>query len=929
MVWALCVVCVMAGFAREADAQQFVQVSVATEGTPGNAASAAGAFSGDGKIVAFSSDATNLVPGDTNGSRDVFVRDLAAYTTTRVSVTSAGLEKTGASGGLGTLSPGFGNGNISLNADGSIVAFGSQAALVDADTNGTLDIYVHNRSNGQTERVSVASDGSQATSGDSYTPHISADGRYVVFTSTAPNLVANDQNGTSDVFLHDRVTHTTTRLSVLSTGAELTAPSYAGKISGDGNIVVFTSQGAIVSDTDPLPCPPATFSSCGRAFVLDRVAGTVRRINIPAAARELFPGVGPGPGPPNGQAGGSVDSLEISSDGRIVAMGLGPTFGNIAMNQAATVVVYDRLTGRLNWHLTFGTSILSLSAGGRFVSVQGRTFTFLVPYETSDLLTNGSAGLPAPLANDPTNQSSSWIAPLISPDGNTLMVTTAGSQAAADTNNLPDVYVISRDRDGDGMPDTFETLYGLNPDNPNDATLDADGDGVTNLQEYLNATLPIGTFKRYFAEGAANSFFSVRFAVFNPGDQPAQAMLEFLGANHQTHSVGVRLPAHTQATVTLDDTTSYQPDNDFSTVVESDQPVVVDRTMSWDKSGYGSHAETSIEAPQTTWYMAEGSTGGSFDLFYLLQNPGETAADVTVTYLLPAPAAPVVKHYTVDPKSRRTIHVDEEDPAVQFTDVSAKVTSTQPILVERAMYFSTPSQAFAAGHEGAAVTAPASSWFLAEGATGSFFDLFLLLANAETTDADVKVTYLLPIGDPIVKHYDVKAQSRRTINVDFEDPRLIDTPVSTIVESAVPVIAERAMWWPSPNWYEAHLSAGTTTTGTRWALAEGYVSDTAGKETETFILIANTSNAAGTADVTLYISNNSGGSTPVTKTFQLPANSRTNVRVQTDFPDALNKTFGTIIQSNGVPIVVERAMYSNANGQTWAAGTDALATKLQ
>ena len=156
--------------------------------------------------------------------------------------------------------------------------------------------------------------------------------------------------------------------------------------------------------------------------------------------------------------------------------------------------------------------------------------------------------------------------------------------------------------------------------------------------------------------------------------------------------------------------------------------------------------------------------------------------------------------------------------------MSAKITADQPILVERAMYFSTPTQPFAAGHEGAAVAAPATSWFLAEGATGSFFDLFLLLANAETTDAQVKVTTCCRSGAPIIKNYTVPAQSRVTINVDGEDPQLIDTPVSTIVESTngVPVIVERAMWWPSPNWYEAHLSAGATTTGTRWALAEGW-----------------------------------------------------------------------------------------------------------
>jgi len=137
------------------------------------------------------------------------------------------------------------------------------------------------------------------------------------------------------------------------------------------------------------------------------------------------------------------------------------------------------------------------------------------------------------------------------------------------------------------------------------------------------------------------------------------------------------------------------------------------------------------------------------------------------------------------------------------------------------------------------------------------------------------------------------------------------------------------MWWPSPNWYEAHLSAGATTTGTKWALADGQV-DAA---SETYILLANTSSTPGTADVTVYYT--AAGqvtTTSETKTFTLAPNSRTNVQVGVEFPNIATKGatgFATIIQSSGPPIVVERAVYTTNNNQTWSAGTDALATKLQ
>jgi hypothetical protein len=908
------VVAMTMGASTRAQAQLFVPVSVATDGTFGNGASFGGVFSANGRFVAFASNATNLVASDANGTMDVFVRDLVGHTTERVSLTQAGAERVGDSGLRG----------VSLSADGTFVVFASRAPLVDTDTNSCApfncsDIYVRNRTTGAVERVSVASDGTQAN-GESGEPSISADGRYVVFTSSATNLVAGDQNGVDDVFLHDRVTHTTTRLSVSSTGGELMAPSSGAAISADGQTVLFRSIATgVVSDPDSLPCPAT--GTCSRAFLVDRSTGVIGRVPIPVAAIAT---------PAGTSTHGTVVKATLTSDGRYVTLTVAPT-DTIPSNSFFTsllqnALVYDRLTQRMEWRsfvAPLGGAVY-LNENGRYLTITGEllmSFAFpATPAQRIDRLGGVTVALPSTFEHLGSDE----ILPgQFSPDGLSVLFNVPDGLVAGDTNTLADLYLIQRDLDNDGMPDDWETIFGLNPSSAADAALDSDGDNVSNLQEYRDGTNPKGTFKRYFAEGAANSFFSTNFALFNPSDQPAVATLEFLGSNHQQHSQTVVLPAHIRKTVALTEGGS-QPDNDFSTIVDADRQIVVDRTMYWDQSGYGSSAETAIAAPGTTWYLAEGSTGGAFDLFYLLQNPGDVDAAVTVNYLLPAPAAPIVKQYVVPAKSRKTIYVDLEGAALAGTDVSAKITSDQPILAERSMYFSTPTQPFAAGHEGAAVAAPALSWFFAEGATGTFFDEFLLLANAETTDASVQVTYLLPSGPPIVKTYTVPAQSRLTINVDFEDPALKDTPVSAIVESknSVPIIAERAMWWPSPNWYEAHLSAGATTTGTVWALAEG----TLAPGTETYVLIANTSSTAGTADVTLYFSPD--GYTQ-TKTFALPANSRVNVQVSQEFPGAPKVAFGTIITSSGPPIVVERAIYTNANGQVWAAGSDALGTKLQ
>ena len=158
---------------------------------------------------------------------------------------------------------------------------------------------------------------------------------------------------------------------------------------------------------------------------------------------------------------------------------------------------------------------------------------------------------------------------------------------------------------------------------------------------------------------------------------------------------------------------------------------------------------------------------------------------------------------------------------------------------------------------------------------------------------------------------------------------LANTSVATRVRSlnGVPIIVERAMWWPQPAWYEAHSAPGTTVTGTRWALAGG---ETGGPQgSETYVLIANTSASAGTARVTLYVEDEFA--VPVTRDFALPPNSRTNVGISAMFPEVAGRRFGTMIESIGttpVPIVVERAMYQSPGGVLWAAGTDAVATRL-
>ncbi|MQB02472.1 MAG: hypothetical protein GEU78_20065, partial [Actinobacteria bacterium] len=198
---------------------------------------------------------SNLVPGDTNGEADAFVHDMSTGVTTRISVNSAGIQAEGRSS------------DPSISGDGRYLVFSSDASnLVADDTNGDGDIFIHDRTTGETTRVSIDSTGTQANN-VSVDPTISANGEHVAFVSVATNLVADDSNSTRDVFVHDTTTGETRRVSVDDDGTEGDGFSEHAAISGNGRYVAFDSVAAnlvpfdtnMVSDVfvhQYLPDPP-------------------------------------------------------------------------------------------------------------------------------------------------------------------------------------------------------------------------------------------------------------------------------------------------------------------------------------------------------------------------------------------------------------------------------------------------------------------------------------------------------------------------------------------------------------------------------------------------------------------------------------------------------------------------------------------------
>ena len=225
----------------------------------------------------------------------------------------------------------------------------------------------------------------------------------------------------------------------------------------------------------------------------------------------------------------------------------------------------------------------------------------------------------------------------------------------------------------------------------------------------------------------------------------------------------------------------------------------------------------------------------------------------------------------------------------------------------------------------------ASAWFLAEGATGPFFECFVLLSNPNSSTAHASITYLLPDGTTVPQTVDIPADGRVTVDVETVAPALANTPVSTIINSDLGIIVERSMYWPdlSLGWSEAHNSVGVIDAGLRWAVADGRIGGS--RDHQTYILLANPNPVPAEVSVR-FLSN---GIAPVTRTYTLPPTSRTNIAAATDIPELapsdseLHRTFSADIQVlNYQPIVVEKALYWNSGGQVWAAGTGTVGTPI-
>jgi Tol biopolymer transport system component len=345
-------------FVRDLSVGTVMRVSISSAGEQADAAATQLSISDSGRFVTFTSWATNLGIGDANESGDVFVRDLRADTTSRLSVSSEGVEGDNTSEGS------------AISATGRFVAFVSHASnLVAGDTNGIQDVFLRDRATHTTRRVSVSSIGVEAND-RSRGASVSADGRYVAFESFASNLVAGDDNGVIDVFIHDLRTDSTILVSRSSTGASANGGSLGASLAADGRRIVFSSAGSNLV--------PGDTNEATDMFARDLRTGSVTRIDLT------------GEGATPAEAFGA----SVSPDGRYVAF---VSFTSDLVpgdtNDLADVFVRD-----LRYGVTSRVSVSTSGAqangdsDGAAISANGRRVVFssyasnLVPGDANGLL---------------------------------------------------------------------------------------------------------------------------------------------------------------------------------------------------------------------------------------------------------------------------------------------------------------------------------------------------------------------------------------------------------------------------------------------------------------------------------------------------------------------------------------------------------------
>jgi hypothetical protein len=391
----------------------------------------------------------------------------------------------------------------------------------------------------------------------------------------------------------------------------------------------------------------------------------------------------------------------------------------------------------------------------------------------------------------------------------------------------------------------------------------------------------------YFAEGCTRPGFDTWLCLQNPqGTDAAVGIDYFCGDGNNVHK-DLSVGANSRFTIPVHETAlgigqSNSTHGDVSIKVTSTQAIVAERPMYFNYNGVwtGGHDAMGAAAPQTDWYFAEGCTRPGFNTWLCLQNPGDAVANIGIDYLC-GDGNNVHKDVPVNPHSRFTVPVHQDGLGIgQFAnthgDVSIKITSSQPVVAERPMYFNY-NGVWNGGHDAMGANAPQTEWYFAEGCTRPSFNTWLCIQNPGADVASVGVDYLCGDGNNVHKDFAVNPTSRFTVPVHGDTLGIgrydnAHGDVSIKVTSSTPVVVERPMYFNYNNaWTGGHDAMGTSSPQSSWYFAEGCT----GFSIQEYVCLQNPNPDVATATITFMMTKGE----QFTRSVSLPGSSRVTLDI--------------------------------------------------
>jgi len=780
-------------FRKDLNTGEVKLVSSDASGAEGDSDSEEASINSDGRYVSFESQAANLGPATTPGRWNVFRKDL---TTGKVKLVSS--DVSGTEGNVDSDDP-------STSSDGRYVSFESYATNLGPAASGTDDqVYRKDLTTGEVKLVSSDASGAESNGdNDSYRCSISPDGRYVSFYSDATNLDPAATSGDDQVYRKDLSDGAVVLASSDASGAESNDDSRQCCMTPDGRYMTFYS--------DATNLDPAVTGWVDQVFRKELPAPDISDVTKAVQSDDPAPG------------GVLTYTITITNSGQEDA--IVTLTDDIPDNTSVVTGSVTCSDGGASVDSEDPVKVTNITVKAGKTSTVTFQVTIDNDVQPGTVIENqasvGFAGmqLPSSPPSDPGSGNPTGITITGKPLGSQAWIVAEGSTGEGfDTfilmqnpNNVPAptaVAFATEDGIQDGtlleIPPNSRTTLRLSeymPDQWSISTLvaaevpivversmywnsEATAYPYEMMSGHANLGLPAPMepgFKmdasqdrstnQYFPEGSTAGF-DTWILLFNPMEEEAQAKVTLMDETGPVVEEDVTIGPLSRKTVHLN---KLLPDaNQVATTVESDTFLVAERSMYWDPAAsamqpyemIGGHSTSGSPWAANGWFIAEGSTGGGFETYILVQNPSDTEAPVTLTFM---DATGVVNQATttMPAQSRSTFKVADYVP--DNFQVSTSVTSDVPVVAERSMYWdnreTTEPSSMKDGHSTVGETGAAKTWMVAEGSTGGGFDTFVLITNTENTEADVAVVFMTEAGPQVPFNITIPATSRYTLRV--------------------------------------------------------------------------------------------------------------------------------------------------------------------